>query len=159
MQEAFSIHSAATLWRETDPDRINAVVNHPAVNVWGRSPQQIDASPSMSALIALFGQHGGYVFWRVSPVIFEACSAVLPEGRGEWAVGILRVAIKWMFKNGGALEIMLSGPKGARRLQSGVFAKLKCVGEIEDGWWVDGRSVSSEIYSLLKSDWEKCQLN
>lgn len=151
--------------RKTNPERINAIVNHPEVNRWvmGVYAGRLDRALAVDAVIALFGKFGGFLCWRVSPVIYEIQAAVLPEGRGKWALRAAKAALKYLFEEEGGLEVMAGAPEGdttARAFIRAVSRKAKHVGDVE-GCWVtaDGRFIASEIFSLTKNDWNsECHL-
>jgi hypothetical protein len=166
MQQQSNAIGEATIWRETDPDRINDVINHPSVRDWvrGSAMGNLDVMTVIAsdAAVALFGEFGGFVFLRIVPGIYDTHSAVLPEGRGEWGLRTAKAAIRWMFEKEGALEIMVACPKGEQAvhtLSKSVSANFKYVGEIRNGWRIHGRSVPSEIFSLTKTDWQKGRLH
>jgi hypothetical protein len=151
------------IWRETDSDRINQIINHPeglrlAIDPVGGS---LDVTPVLdnAALIALFGNFGGFMFWRLVPGIYEAQVTVLPEGKGEWALRAARSALRWMFEKEGALEIMMAAAQGdsaAHAVIKNISPGSKYRGQIENGWLRNGQLVPSDIFSLTKMDWEKC---
>lgn len=141
---------------------VNEIINHPSVHPWVCGPitGPLDVAESIEdgSYIALFGAHGGFLFWNVGFGIYDAHSAVLPDGRGKWALDAAREALKWMFANG-ALEIMMSVPKGNIAVRALVRTlKAKFRGTIEDGWMRDGRPIPVDVYSMTKADFEQCRL-
>src|SRR6185312_10059007 len=99
------------------------------------------------------GEYGGFLFWRVEPGIYDAHSAVLPEGRGPWAIKAACKALDIMFE-GDALEIMMVCPKGNIAVLTLVrMLKAKFRGTIEDGWWRDGKAIPADVYSMTRDDW------
>jgi hypothetical protein len=72
-----------------DVERINAVVNDPAVRPHVGAPEAGDLD--VSELIArpehwfLMGDHGGFMLGWSAPETREVHTFVLPEGRGKWA--------------------------------------------------------------------------
>jgi len=150
--------------RQFDGQAVNRIVNHPSIYPWVCGPlegQDLDLSGPIGdgSYIALFGEFGGFLFWKLTDGIYDAHSAVLPEGRGKWALGAAREALAWMFHHEGAVEIMMAVPKGNLAVRALVRSlKAKYTGNIEDGWMIDGNSVASDIFSLTKTDWEQCQL-
>ena len=137
-QETHSIDQPI-IRRETSPDRINQVIKHPEVHRWvmGIDPGRLDAAVAVAALIVLFGKFGGFLFWRISPVVYEAQAAVLPEGRGKWALRAAKQALKYIFEEEGALEVLAGAPKGdatAHAFIRGVSPKAKYVGDVANCW-------------------------
>jgi RimJ/RimL family protein N-acetyltransferase len=148
--------------RSMSAERINEIVNHPSVYPWVCGPLsgKLDLTDCINdgRYIALLGEHGGFLFWKVSDGIYDAHSAVLPEGRGSWAIWAAHKALRKMFDEHYAAEIMMAVPKGNIAVRALVrILKAKFRGTIDDGWWRDGRQIPADIYSLTKSDWETCQ--
>ncbi|MDE2101693.1 MAG: hypothetical protein KGL39_30890 [Patescibacteria group bacterium] len=142
-------------------DRVNEIINHPSIYPWicGPLTGPIDISPYLKSgdYTALFGEYGGFLFFRVKDGIYDAHSAVLPNGRGKWALRMAREALKIMFDKDAA-EIMMAAPNGNLAVLSLIRRlKAKFRGSIDNGWWMDGHPVDADIYSLTKMDWEKCQ--
>lgn len=142
---------------------VNEVINHPSVHPWVCGPIDgpLDVTESIGdgSYTALFGEHGGFLFWRMGCGIYDAHSAVLPEGRGKWALDAAKDALAWMFEREGALEIMMSVPKGniaVRALVRRLKAKFR--GSIENGWCIGGQMVPVDVYSLTRADYERCRL-
>jgi hypothetical protein len=148
--------------RQFDANAVNRIVNHPSVYPWICGPlegHQLDLTGPIGdgTYIALFGEYGGFLFFKVSEGIYDAHSAVLPEGRGKWAFNAAHEALRLMFA-GGALEIMMAAPKGNLPVRALIRSlKAKHRGKIEGGWTIKGQPVDSDIYSLTKMDYEKCQ--
>lgn len=137
---------------------VNAVINHETVRPWIAGPLDgyLDLSGLIEsrALIALFGIHGGFLFYPIGRGIYDAHSAVLPAGRGRWALRAAREALDWIF-NHEAEEVMMSVPHGNDAVRGLVrLLKAKRRGTIEDGWWLAGRLVSIDVYSVLKDEWQ-----
>lgn len=148
--------------RQTSAQKVNQVVNHPSVYPWVCGPVSgpLDLSQAIESgdYIALFGEHGGFLFWKVAPGIYDAHSAVLPEGRGRWALDAAREALRQMFASD-AQEILMAVPKGNLAVRALVrVLKAQFRGTIDNGWWNEGRPIPADIYSLIKSDFEQCQL-
>lgn len=149
--------------RQFDGETVNRIVNHPSIYPWICGPAKghaLDLSDLIEsgAYIALFGEYGGFLFFKVADGIYDAHSAILPEGRGKWALRAAHQALRMMF-DGDAVEILMAAPKGNLAVLSLIRSvKAKHRGKIEDGWVLNGASVDSEIFSLTKTDYEKCQL-
>ncbi len=148
--------------RQRTAEHVNCVVNHPSVYPWVRGP--IEGPIDLTGLIesgnyvALFGEYGGFLFWNMGQGVYDAHSAVLPEGRGKWAVLAAQHALQWMFEKEDAREIMMAVPKGnlaVRALVRVLQAKFR--GTIEDGWIQNGKLVPTDVFSLTKMDWQECR--
>jgi hypothetical protein len=77
-----TIEPTAPIWRETDCDRVNAVVSH----------------PRGVARVAFAGEHGCFVFLNLSDGLYEARGNVLASGRGRWAHAAAKEALRRMFE-------------------------------------------------------------
>lgn len=137
---------------------VNAVINDPSVRPWICGPLEgrIDLEPLLEAnkVLALFGIHGGFLFYHLGHGVYDAHSAVLPEGRGRWALKAAKAALDWVFAHG-AEEVMMSVPQGNDAVRGLVrLLKAKKRGIIEDGWWLAGRLVPIDVYSVVKDDWQ-----
>lgn len=149
--------------RQSDGELVNRIVNHPSIYPWICGPlegQPLDLSPAIDSgsYIALFGEHGGFLFWNLGNGIYDAHSAILPEGRGSWAILAAQKSLKFMFEREGSQEIMMATPKGNVAVRALVRClKAKYRGTIENGWFMNGQFVPSAIYSMTKTDWEECQ--
>ena len=77
------------LARTFDADRVNDVVNHPAVLpfVGGVEGERLDLSPLVEQPEHWFlmDDHGGFMLAWSAPNVREVHAFVLPEGRGQWA--------------------------------------------------------------------------
>jgi hypothetical protein len=136
-----TIEPAARIWRGRDPGRINTIVNHPRAGV----------------RIAFAGDHGCFVFLNLSDGLYEARGTVLSSGRGKWAHAAAKKALRRMFDEEGAREIMMAAPKGNLAVRALIRSlKAKYLGRIESAWFWDGQWVPSDIFSLTKMDFEQC---
>lgn len=148
--------------RQISAEKINLIANDPSVYPWIAGPfeGELDFTETIAGdrVIALFGEYGGFIFYRIAEGIYDAHSAVLPAGRGKWAVRTAREALAWMFDKEDAQEVMMAVPHGNVAVRALVrILKANFRGTIEDGWWREGHPINSDIYSLTKSDWEQCQ--
>ena len=137
---------------------VNAVINDPSVRPWICGPLEgpIDLEPLIEAnkVLALFGIYGGFLFYHIRDGVYDAHSAVLPQGRGRWALKAARAALDWVFDHG-ATEVMMCVPQGNEAVRGLVrLLKAKKRGVIEDGWWLANRLVPIDVYSVLKDDWQ-----
>jgi len=142
-------------------ERVNEIVNHPSIYPWVcgpfTGPLDLSGLVKSGVYIPVFGEFGGYLFFRVADGIYDAHSAVLPEGRGKWAIRMAREALREMFSRD-ADEILMAAPRGNLAVLTLIrMLKAKYRGKIEDGWVINNHPVSSDIYSITKTDWESCQ--
>lgn len=92
------------LTRSFDAERINAVVNHPAVRPHVGAPELGDLD--LSDVIErpehwfLMGDHGGFLLQWSAPHTREVHTFVLPEGRGKWAQEARAAMIRYASDHG-----------------------------------------------------------
>lgn len=84
-----------------DARRLNQIINHPSVfdAAFGLSARRpVDLSPLLSRadIIAFEGEHGVALCRRYGD-IFDCHFAVLPSGRGKWALIAGRAVVAWLF--------------------------------------------------------------
>ena len=159
-----------TIERHTDAKHLNSIVNHADVYPWVRGPIEgpLDFSEAVSSdnVIALLGEHGGQVYHRLMPALFEAHSQFTPKGRGEWALEATRLSLHWMFTRTEAAEIVTRCPHGnpaAKALAKVVGGTFEFVRP--NGWVMNGKPVPADMFSLKIEDWmrsasglvEKCR--
>lgn len=146
------------LTRETTADRINAIVNDPSIlpYVKGAHTGPLDLAPVVERgeHVVLTGEHGGIVFIKHLPGIYEAHTSVLPEGRGEWTVAFGQAAAHWMFTRTDAYELMTKCPHGnlaavagARRSGASLAFSTRPI------WQTDAGMVPVDVYSLILQHW------
>lgn len=148
--------------RQMSADHVNQIVNHPSIHPWvcGPTEEPLDLTGPIESgnYIALFGEHGGFLFYRVSDGIYDAHSAVLPSGRGKWAIRAARDALHWIFEREQAREVLMAVPHGNVAVRALVrILKARFQGTIENGWWRDGHAIPTDIYSMTRADFETCQ--
>jgi hypothetical protein len=146
--------------RQTDAQHLNSILNHPEVLplVSDGSSDTLDMTPVMESpdVIALYGEHGGQVYHRLQPGLFEAHSAFKPEGRGEWALAATRQTLKWIFTHTEAVEIVTRVPAG----NVAARALAKAIGGVHEftlpgGWVKDGKPIPADVFSLTIQGWMK----
>lgn len=144
--------------REFTADRLNAIVNHPAVHQWVAMPGQgaLDLSGVVAdeCNILLMGDGGGILFHQLDHGVYEAHSQFLPEARGPKALATMREAFHWMFIRSNCMEILTQVPSHNRA--ASVFAR-RCGGVLdfvrENAWQTENGPVSIEYYGLRYADW------
>lgn len=153
------LHAAlARIGRQYHPHSINRIVNHPAIYpfVCGYTTGRIDVGPAIADTrnVLLMGEHGGVMFKQHQPALYEAHTQVVPEGRGSWAVSMVRAAGHWMFTRSDCMEIVTRCPHG----NLAALALAKRVGckrwfTNPQGWVIDRDPVPAEIYRMSIQDW------
>lgn len=105
-----------SLTRETNADRINAVLNDPSVRpfVADESEGVLDISRTASdpRNVLLMGEHGGCMFFWLQPGVYEVHTQVTRDGRGEWTRRLTEACAWWMFTQTDAYEIVTRVPEG-----------------------------------------------
>jgi hypothetical protein len=91
---------------------LNAVANHPEVRPWIGGEGPLDLAPVIAdpANVALVHAHGGWVFARHEPGIYEVHTLCLAAGRGREQLKLWREAARWMFTRTDAREIVTRIP-------------------------------------------------
>ena len=106
--------------------------------------------------VGLFGQFGGVFFHKLCPGYYEAHTKVLPQGRGVWAVQMMRSAMLWMATRTDALEVVTKCPHGNLR----AMALARVVG-CEYEWTtrplfpLNGKIVPCDMYVMRLHLWVK----
>jgi hypothetical protein len=144
--------------RHTEAAHVNSILNHPDVYPFVKGamegPFDLSAELTSDNIVALYGEHGGQVYQRLLPCLWEAHSAVTPAGRGPWALEATQQSLAWMFTHTDAAEIVTRCPQGnlpAKALARLIGGSLQFTRQ--DGWVKDGKSISAEVYSLRVEDW------
>jgi hypothetical protein len=143
--------------RATSADFANLVLNHSSVRDDVADPKsgKIDVSAIIDspAHMILQAQHGILFFARIFEGIWETHAAILPEGRGEWAVEFCREGQIYMFCQTDCVEILTRIPvphKASKALavRSGFlyrWTRPSCV-------W-RGTSVPYNVWSRTLQEW------
>lgn len=145
--------------RHHTADCVNLVINDPSVYDWvrGNFDGKIDVSQTVAdpQNVLLMGEHGGVIFLKHQPGIYEAHTQVLPAGRGTWAKDMVNEAVHWMFCNTDAMDIMTRVPHGnyAARALTKTIKGGSLEFHIERGWYKDGKVIPADIYSIRLQDW------
>lgn len=97
------------LERSFDAGFFNSVMNHPDVRPHiGPGPKVLDVSAFVADAnnVALANEHGGFLFHRYAPGIYEVHTQFLPSGRGKQALESAQYAAFWMFTQTDCMEIL-----------------------------------------------------
>lgn len=127
MSDKTLLKTDVRVWRETNAEGVNLILNNPEVRPWvaDMTDGVIDISASVSNPdnILLMGKHGAIFFICVMPGTYECHTQILPEGRGGWAHKFAIAVLDWMFARSNAWEVVTripSGHLGALTLAKGV---------------------------------------
>jgi hypothetical protein len=138
-------------------DRINAVLNDPDVRSWaanGTGSVDISQQVADDNNILLMGEHGGCMFYRIQPGIYEVHTQVERAGRGEWTGGLTAACGHWMFTRTDAFEVLTRVPHGhvaakAAAIAAGMRHEFTRPAEC----LFRNRKVDVHIYSIRIQDW------
>ena len=137
----------------TDPDEINAIINHPEVfpHVSQGALWPLDVEPLMDGNnIFIMADGGGFAFIYMEPGVYEGHYYFLPEFRGKYAITAAKECLNWLAKR----EITLIGRTPLKNKSARLFNKLigmKRVGisdDVEIWTWQSGQQ-SPELSELL----------
>lgn len=144
--------------REFAAERINAIVNHPAVRPWVGLPGRagLDLAPVVAnpANYLLMGEGGGFLLTQMEPGLYEVHSQFLPEARGENVLRCAADASRYMFTRTDCVEIVTRVPDG--NLAAGVLAKRmgwSLLFKREKVWPTDSGLVGCRYYSKTLAEW------
>jgi len=101
--------------RQFSADRINTLVNDPRIRPWvAAGTEQLDLTAQLKrpGNILLMGAHGGVMFLRLMPGIYEAHTVVEPSARGRWTDELTEAVVEWMFLRTDCYEILTRVPQG-----------------------------------------------
>lgn len=144
--------------RQSDAALINRIMNDPSVRptIGGTGP--IDLAPLVAnqGNVVLCGEHGGAVFHKLLPGLYELHTAVLPAGRGAWTLQAGADALFHIFTRTDCVEVVTKVPPENRPAE----AATKRIGMTYDwlspcGWEVKGVNRPVPIYSMKFTDWPR----
>lgn len=148
----------AMIERQTTADRINQIINHPAVRPWVANSDEGELD--LSATVAdqrnhvLMGEHGGVAFLWVQDGVYEAHTQVLPKGRGEWTRSLTEACVRHMFTKTDAYEIMTRVPSGHIAAKAAAEAQgMRFEFTRHRGVMFRDQVVDCHIYSFRLQDW------
>lgn len=148
------------LERQSDATVINRIINDDAVRpfIGGKGVLDMTALVANQDNVVLCGTHGGAIFHKLLPGLYELHTSVLRSGRGQWTLAAAKDAFFFMFTRTDCMEIVTKVPTGnlpatvgARRIGMR-FDWLSAKG------WVEGdEDRAVPIHSLRFTDWpETC---
>lgn len=151
-----SVWPTRMLVRQADAVRINEIINDPAVRpfIGGSGPIDLTTLVADRGNVVLCGEHGGAVFHRLLPGLYELHTSILTSGRGRWTLRAAAEAFFFMFTQTDCVEIVTKVPDENRP----ALAAAKLSGMTLDwvsprGWERNGESCAVPIYSLRVADW------
>jgi hypothetical protein len=108
------IESEPRVWTTRDVTRANEIANHPEV-LPGLSlgiADSLDLAPLLAdpRNILLMGDHGFALLLWSAPGVYDVHDAVLPEGRGKWAIAAGKLVLDYAFDAYGARMLWTSTP-------------------------------------------------
>jgi hypothetical protein len=153
------------VYRVSDARAVNAIVADPSVDPWVRGPvkgridlTEITADPRNFCLV---GRHGCAIFRPLVDLdhFYEWHAAVLPSGKGRWALGAARAALTYLFRYTTAVAVIAPVPQPNRAARQIVGALGFELLHVAPGAWPIGRKhVSLHFYWTKRSDWSApCQ--
>ena len=146
--------------RQYDARKIDGFLNHPEVYEAIAGPH---VGPfSMQYLIdqnlgiILAGEFGGFVVYQTQPGTYGFHTAVVPEGRGRWAMRMFIDGLRWMFTRTDAVELMTHRPAG----NLAALTALKRSGASHELttrplWPINGILVKMDVYAFRIQEWAK----
>lgn len=144
--------------RQHSADRINVILNHPAIRPWvaNDSDGVIDLSETIadSRNVVLMGAHGGIAFLWMQPGVYEAHTQVLPAGRGGWTCELTEACARHMFTKTDAYDIATRVPAGHVAAKAAAEAQgMRYEFTRPDGVRFRNRIVDAHLYSFRLQDW------
>ncbi len=144
--------------REKSPARINEIINRPDIKPGISLGEQVDRYLDASVLFhdprnrCLTSDHGFVFFHFIEPKHFEKHTAVLPEGRGKWAIQFVKRCTDWMFLAGDTIEILARVPKNNTKSKA-----LNVRAGYKHRWFTkvyfNGKWIDIDIFSITLQDW------
>jgi hypothetical protein len=146
------------IWRERDAARMNGVLNDPDVRPYIDEQGVGDADLSVAVAnpqnVLLMGDHGGCLFFPITPGIYEVHTAVAKAGRGAWTRDFVRAAVHWMFTRTPAGEIVTRIPSRHRgAVGAAEWAGMEFQYDLPQAVRFCGRTDDILIYALRLQDW------
>lgn len=144
--------------RHTTADRINEIVNDPAVRPWIANSDKgvIDLSDMVADCrnYVLMGEHGGIAFFFVQDGVYECHTQVLPRARGKWTRELTEACARYMFTQTDAYEIITRIPAGHIAATAAAEAQgMRHEFTRPNGVVFRDRIVDCHIHSFRLQDW------
>lgn len=103
------------VWRETNAKRMNVLLNHPLIRPdIGDGDELVDIGKAAAnpRNYLMMGESGGIMLLCIAPGIYECHTAVHPNSRGKWTMGLIASVQKYMFTATDCYEIVTRVPVG-----------------------------------------------
>ena len=144
--------------RVTSANRINAILNHPAVrpDVADIGDGVIDMSEKIVGTenVCLVGEYGAFFCFKFFTGTYEVHTQILPEGRGVWAKQFAVAGAHYMFAATDCVEILTRVPDG--HVAAAVLTRsmgFRAQFSTPPECLFRGRRVACTIYALTIQDW------
>lgn len=145
------------LIRAATAERVNRIVNDPAVRPWvanGDTPLDLASQVADRRNVFLLGDHGAVAFLFVQSGVYEAHTQVLPAGRGPWTRALTEAAVRTMFAATDAYEITTRVPAGHIAAKAAAEAQgLRFEFTRPNGVVFRNKVCDAHIYSFRVQDW------
>jgi hypothetical protein len=139
---------------------VNGVLNHPEVRPWiaDAGDGEIDLSDHLarSNVLALRGEHGLFMLYKLDVGLYEVHTAILPSGRGEWARKFGAEGTWFMFTRTDCIEILTRVPvphAPARRLTLDMGFRHQFTTLPESRFMAEPAAI--DVFSLSIQDWAR----
>ena len=150
-----------TLRRTFDAAFLNGVINHPEVRPWvgkpGAGQADVTALVRDPENITLVNEHGGFIYVRKEPGVYEVHTQFLPGGSATEAA---RESVTYMFDVVGATKLVTDVPEDNMRafglsLKAGFFISRH---RIDDGS-ISGRVQRIREMDMTEADYRKARVH
>lgn len=157
-ERALTSRPAVEVSRSFSSKRLNELANHPDIRPTIDDPDKgvLDLSPQIASMDNVFvvGEHGGCLLLKLTPSLYEAHTMVRPEGRGPWALSMVKAVERWMFCNTDACEILTRVPHGHQAARTlSVAAGMSFEFTRPDGGKFKGVMTPVDIYGITIQTW------
>jgi RimJ/RimL family protein N-acetyltransferase len=144
----------------SDARFLNLVANDSTVRPWVDAnvvEGDLDLSPLLDDpqnYICLVGRYGFAIFAALSPHLYHWHAAVLPQGRGKWALDAARASLDWLFTKTSAAAVFAAIPQPNRPARHIVAALgFRLVAVAPAAWPSPAGPVALFNYALLRKQW------
>jgi len=143
--------------RHFSAERINEVINDPSVRPWvanGSEVLNIEKHVANRNHVLLMGEHGGCMFFRFLPGVYEVHTNVERAGRGEWTDALTAACARWMFTRTDCYEVLTRVPEGHLAARAAAIARgMRYEFTRPKECLFRDRPVDVDIYSIRLQDW------
>ena len=138
-------------------ERINALVNDPDIRPWvapGNEALDLTAQIERQGNVLLMGDHGGCMFLKLLPGVYEVHTVVDGKHRGEWTNALTSACVYWMFLRTDCYEILTRVPKGHIAAKAAAEARgMRYEFTRPKECNFRGRQIDVAIHSFRIQDW------